>query len=194
MSHESCFDQLSERKLWEKLFGARCKKRCWKPCLPAGGKRSFLSFWQTSITQIFLLANQHHSDLLTGKPASLGEKQHDQHQNQNPNIPHKIGSFWSVLWDWTDSESWMANIHHFFASKVPGLRSGRGTGVGGKWLLLTNTFFFMESLLIRFIAQIKHINQKMFLLCLLICLFKFPAWLFDFSPVCFFMCVLKWPA
>ena len=28
---------------------------------------------------------------------------------------------------------------------------------------------------IRFIAQIKHINQKRFLLCLLICVFKFPT-------------------
>ena len=61
---------------------------------PSGKPASLRSsYWQTSIIRIFLLANQHHSDLLTGKPASLGEKQHDQHQNQNPNIPHKIGSF-----------------------------------------------------------------------------------------------------
>ena len=51
--------------------------------------------------------------------------------------------------------------------------------------------FFHGKSFIRIIAQIKHINQKRFPLCLLICVFKFPASLFDFSPVCFFMCVLK---
>ena len=44
------------------------------------------SWWRKKFS--LLLANQHHSDLLTGKPASLGEKQHDQNQKQNPNFPH----------------------------------------------------------------------------------------------------------
>ena len=61
-------------------------------------------------------------------------------------------------------------------------------------LLPTNTFFLHENTFIRIIAQIKHVNQKSFLMCLFICVFKFPACLFYFSPVCLFMCVLKLPA
>ena len=40
---------------------------------PSGKPASLRSsYWQASIIRIFLLANQHHSDLLTGKPASFG--------------------------------------------------------------------------------------------------------------------------